>query len=58
MNNIGLCQAFLNRESIAGVEYQHNDYVRVIDWLYQGKAGLSSGYSLSKQSPNSWSSLK
>jgi hypothetical protein len=24
-----LCQAFLNRERILGVEYQHNDYVRV-----------------------------
>lgn len=34
-----LSQAFLNRESIAGVEYQHNDYVRVTDGPHQGKHG-------------------
>jgi hypothetical protein len=34
-----LGQAFLNRESIGGVEYQHNDYVRVIDGPYYGKNG-------------------
>jgi hypothetical protein len=39
MNNNDLCQAFLNRESISGVEYQHNDYVRVIDGPHQGKSG-------------------
>lgn len=39
MNNIDLCQAFLNRERITGVEYQHNDYVRVIDGPHQGKNG-------------------
>ena len=39
MNNIDSGQAFLNRESIAGVEYQHNDYVRVIDGPHRGKTG-------------------
>ena len=39
MENIDSSQAFLNRESIAGVEYQHNDYVRVIDGPHQGKTG-------------------
>jgi transcription antitermination factor NusG len=34
-----LRQAFLNRESIASVEYQHNDYVRVIDGQYKGITG-------------------
>lgn len=34
-----LNQAFLNRESVAGVEYQHNDYVRVIDGVHKGKNG-------------------
>ena len=37
--NTDLCQAFLNRESIAGVEYQHNDYVRVTDGPHKGKHG-------------------
>lgn len=32
-----LCQAFLNRERILGVEHQHNDYVRVTDGPHQGK---------------------
>jgi hypothetical protein len=32
-------QKFLNRERIEGVEYQHNDYVRVIDGQYQGYSG-------------------
>jgi ribosomal protein S4E len=39
MNHIDRCQAFLNRESVTGVEYQHNDYVRVIDGPHQGKTG-------------------
>jgi hypothetical protein len=39
MSSRDLCQAFLNRESIVGVEYQHNDYVRVIDGPYCGKNG-------------------
>jgi hypothetical protein len=39
MNNNDLCQAFLNRESVPGVEYQHNDYVRVIDGPHRGKSG-------------------
>jgi 4-hydroxy-3-methylbut-2-enyl diphosphate reductase IspH len=39
MNSKDLCQAFLNRENIAGVEYQHNDYVLVIDGPHQGKNG-------------------
>lgn len=37
--NTDLCQAFLNRENILGVEYQHNDYVRVTDGPHQGKFG-------------------
>lgn len=39
MDDVKLRQAFLNRESIAGVEYQHNDYVRVIAGQYRGKNG-------------------
>lgn len=39
MNNKDLNQAFLNRESIPGVQYQHNDYVRVIDGPHSGKSG-------------------
>lgn len=39
MDNIDSSQAFLNHKSIAGVEYQHNDYVRVIDGPHQGKTG-------------------
>lgn len=39
MNSKDLCQAFLNRETIAGVEYQHNDYVRVIDGPHTGRRG-------------------
>ena len=31
MHDIDLCQAFLKRESVAGVNYQHNKYVRLID---------------------------
>jgi len=34
-----LCQAFLNRERILGLEYHHNDYVRVTDGPHQGKFG-------------------
>jgi hypothetical protein len=34
-----LRQTFLNRERIEGVEYQHNDYVRVIDGQYKGRNG-------------------
>lgn len=37
--NTCLCQAFLNRERVLGVEYQHNDYVRVTDGPHQGKFG-------------------
>lgn len=37
--SMDLCQAFLNREKISGVEYQHNDYVRVTDGPYQDKFG-------------------
>jgi hypothetical protein len=37
--NTDLCQAFLNRERILGVAYQHNDYVRVTDGPHQGKLG-------------------
>ena len=37
--NMDLCQAFLNRERILGVDYQHNDYVRVTDGPHQGKFG-------------------
>jgi len=37
--NTDLCQAFLNRERILGVEYQHNDYVRVTDGPHEGKFG-------------------
>lgn len=39
MNSTDLGQAFLNRESVVGVEYQHNDYVCVIDGPYHGKNG-------------------
>lgn len=39
MTSKDLNQAFLNRESVAGVEYQHNDYVRVIDGVNKGKNG-------------------
>lgn len=34
-----LRQTFLNREHVEGVEYQHNDYVRVIDGQYKGRNG-------------------
>ena len=34
-----LRQTFLNRERVEGVEYQHNDYVRVIDGQYKGRNG-------------------
>ena len=37
--NTDLFQAFLNRERISGVEYQHNDYVRITDGRHQGKFG-------------------
>lgn len=39
MNCKGLRQTFLNRERVEGVEYQHNDYVRVIDGQYKGRNG-------------------
>jgi transcription antitermination factor NusG len=39
MNGKDLRQAFLDRESIVGVEFQHNDYVRVIDGPYRGING-------------------
>lgn len=35
-----LRQTFLDPERIEGVEYQHNDYVRVIDGQYKGRTGL------------------
>jgi hypothetical protein len=34
-----LRQKFFNRERVEGVEYQHNDYVRVIDGEYKGSNG-------------------
>lgn len=37
--NTDLCQAFLNRERIVGVEYRHNDYVCITDGAYEGKSG-------------------
>jgi len=37
--NTDLCQAFLDRERILGVEYQHNDYVRVTGGPHQGRFG-------------------
>lgn len=37
--NTDLCKAFLHRERIIGVEYQHNDYVRVTSGPHQGKFG-------------------
>ena len=37
--NTDLCQAFLNRERISGVEYQHNDYVQVTNGPHRGKFG-------------------
>lgn len=39
MNSTDPGQAFLSRERVVGVEYQHNDYVRVIDGPYHGKHG-------------------
>ena len=39
MNSQDLRQAFLDRESIVGVEFQHNDYVRVIDGPHRGVNG-------------------
>lgn len=34
-----LRQTFLNRERVEGVDYQHNDYVRVTDGEYKGRSG-------------------
>ena len=34
-----LRQTFLNRERVEGVEYQHNDYVRVTDGPSKGRNG-------------------
>jgi hypothetical protein len=34
-----LRQRFLNRKRVEGVEYQHNDYVRVTDGEYKGRSG-------------------
>lgn len=39
MNGKNLRQAFLDRERIVGVKFQHNDYVRVIDGPYTGMNG-------------------
>lgn len=39
MDGMKLRQAFLDGETIAGVGYQHNDYVRVIDEQYKGING-------------------
>jgi ribosomal protein S4E len=39
MDRNNLSQAFLNREAIAGITFQHNDYVRVIDGAHAGKNG-------------------
>jgi hypothetical protein len=39
MNFMNLQQAFLNRESIANVEYQQNDHVGIIAGQYKGING-------------------
>jgi len=35
----GLAQAFLDRVSIPGVSFWHNDYVRVVSGTHAGSAG-------------------
>jgi transcription elongation factor len=39
MARTDIAQLFLNREPIAGVAFQHNDYVRVIAGAHAGKTG-------------------
>lgn len=39
MNKIDLVQAFLNHEPIAGVSFEHNDYVKVIAGPHNGNFG-------------------
>ena len=39
MDKVDLGQAFLNHEPIAGVSFEHNDYVKVIAGPHKGKFG-------------------
>ncbi|MFT3758960.1 hypothetical protein [Thauera sp.] len=39
MDTASLCQAFLDRAEIPGVEFWHNDYVRVVSGSHVGATG-------------------
>ena len=39
MNKADIGQSFLNHEPIAGVKFEHNDYVHIIGGMYVGKSG-------------------
>jgi hypothetical protein len=39
MGSVNLVQAFLNRESIPGVLFQHNDFVSIVSGSHKGHNG-------------------
>ena len=39
MDSVDLAQAFLNHAPIRGVQFEHNDYVRIISGSHSGGSG-------------------